>query len=211
MSIFSKIGSIFTTIEDFITNLFTSVDKEWKNLEPTAQALFTNLIKWGNLIKTYITSPPAAGLTWSFIITEAEALLGPSMVAAINSVLSQALSILQIGDEAFTDPALAGQALLTYLSKFTGTALGKEIFKISGTVIELLSEIEGNTVTMILAWVYKTFFTQATSAAPLSPELQQAATNLGNQATASNAPAQNANEPAPIAAPLPVPDPASGS
>ena len=168
MSIFDKIGSLFTSVEQFVANLFTSVKKEYLNLAPEAQATFTGIITAGNVLKNYITNPSAYG-TVGILISMVEAAIGTTLTSLISSVISEALIDLGIINTAITDPTAAWQQLVAHLQQYSGTALGKEILKVMGTIAEKITSLDTNEVVMILAFLYKTFFTSAPSTTVAAP------------------------------------------
>lgn len=169
MSIFS----IFTSIETFFVKLFTSVKKEYLNLEPTVRHTIDSCVQFGNILKTYLANPSAAGPVWSEVVTIVEGLLGSSLTTMIESVLGEVLVDLGIAETALTDPQQAGNMLLNHLAQFKGNKFADELYNaVKYVAINLVgTALNRPLANILIQFVYDTFFanqkiTLPTQAAP---------------------------------------------
>lgn len=151
--------SIFTKIFEFIGKLFSSVKKDYQNLEPNVKHFIDSAIALGNLVKGYIAYPDTAGLAGSVFIQLAEDLLGTATLNLINGVLSEVLIDMGIIVTAIEDPAKAWEELLNHLSSLKGIAFADKLFSFVKNIAAKISGIEDNNVIIaLIAVVYKSFF-----------------------------------------------------
>lgn len=151
--------NVFTAIFSFIASLFTSLKKEYLNLEPVIKSKIDGVIKAGNIIKNYIANPGEAGLVAGSLIQLLEDQLGTAFVSLISGVINEVLLDLNIIETALTDPAAGWQALLDHLASLKGQAFGNKLFDVIVSIVEKLTTVfAGNQAKAIVAFVYDTFF-----------------------------------------------------
>lgn len=208
MSIFSFLGKAFTSIEDFISNLLTSVKKEYLNLEPVAKSLLDGSIKFGNVLKTYIANPSSAGLVAGELISLVEGILGSGLTTSINAVIGEVVVDLGIADTALTDPVAAYQELLNHLAQFKGKAFADKLFNtVENIALRITGLADNNEIKAIIAIAYKLFFSSQAATAVVSPV--QNASQVVNTIVADTA-QQTSNPVQPVSVDLDTPaDPAS--
>lgn len=159
-----SLKSFFTSIEAFVSKLFSSVKKEYLNLEPVVKSDIDLMIKWGNALKNYIANPTSAGLIAGTLIQIEEDVLGSATVNLVSSVIGEVVVDLGIVKEALTDPIEARQMLLNHLAQFKGKAFADTLFNtVENLTIRITNLTGGNEAKAIIAVVYNLFFKTATA------------------------------------------------
>jgi len=167
MSIFSR---VFTSVETFVEKLFTTVKKDYLNLEPVIKSDIDNVIKWGNVVKGYITNPGSAGLIAGNLIQIEEDVLGSGVTNLVTAVIGEVVVDLGIVEVALADPIQAKQILLDHLATFKGKALADKLFSlVENTAIRITGLLDNNQAKAIIAVVYDLFFKSHTAVITIPP------------------------------------------